>query len=246
MLIRNLLRQQKPERVTYESLEQEDGRKSEPSDDIEYVSVKNISYKRKLLISLILNLVLSILIITFYARLTTFGQRRRLLPSPVPQFSDEIRTFKVDPLFLSLPSEESDAAWESLPGPNGRGFIHLEPSSDFEFPDNVAGLSVFHQLHCLGALRHFMWDVIYGRVYAKEMLQHWPQNVSAPTYHEAINGLWHIAHCFDYLRQAVQCSGDTSLEFVSENTGRAVVDGLDYPHECKNWDEVWAYAARYA
>ncbi|KXH46446.1 hypothetical protein CNYM01_08476 [Colletotrichum nymphaeae SA-01] len=222
MLIRNLLRQQKPERVTYESLEQEDGRKSEPSDDIEYVSVKNISYKRKVLISLILNLVLSILIITFYAKLTTFGQRRRLLPSPVPQ-CDYVANWNQSPKRFG-PSKSILYFFRYLP----------------------KRVTQPRKAYLAGALRHFMWDVIYGRVDAKEMLQHWPQNVSAPTYHEAINGLWHIAHCFDYLRQAVQCSGDTSLEFVSENTGRAVVDGLDYPHECKNWDEVWAYAARYA
>ena len=91
-----------------------------------------------------------------------------------------------------------------------------------------------------------MWDVIYERVDTKKMLQDWPENVTSPTYDQAINGLWHIAHCFDYLRQGVQCSGDVSLEFVSENTGRAVVDGLEYPHECKNWDDIWTYAAEYA
>lgn len=142
------------------------------------------------------------------------------------------------------------------------GFINLEKSDSLNYPDTKAGLSVFHQLHCLvrttmdlsseshtdmqkGALRHFMWDLVYGRYDTEKLLREWPQNVTAPTYHGAIHGLWHIAHCFDYLRQGVQCSADMSLEFVSENTGLAVVDGLDYSHECKSWDAVWEYARKY-
>lgn len=72
------------------------------------------------------------------------------------------------------------------------------------------------------------------------------QKCNFASYDQATNGLWHIAHCFDYLRQGIQCSGDVSLEFVSEDTGRAVVDGLNFQHECKNWDEIWDYAAKYA
>lgn len=87
-----------------------------------------------------------------------------------------------------------------------------------------------------------MWELMYGRVDREALLATWPANASSPTYDQAINGMWHYAHCFDYLRQGVQCSGDTSLEFVHGGTGRAVVDGLAYPHVCKNWDALWTYA----
>ena len=90
-----------------------------------------------------------------------------------------------------------------------------------------------------------MWDAVYGRVNTEKLLHEWPENVTSPTYHEAIAGPWHLAHCFDYLRQGIQCSADMSLEFVSENTGLAVVDGFNHPHECKNWNEIWKYAKRY-
>ncbi|KAL0931140.1 uncharacterized protein CTRU02_213875 [Colletotrichum truncatum] len=237
----------KTEESAYESLRQGDNSESEAEMRLEAVMLaKKTRSRKRLLISLGVNLLLFASLVALYSGIWSHQRPKRLLPSPVPQFSQHVRTFRLDPLFLSLPSEESNAAWEALPGPNGRGFINLEPNNGFDFPDKIAGLSVFHQLHCLGALRKFMWEVIYEKVDAKALLQKWPENVTSPTYDQAIHGLWHIAHCFDYLRQAVQCSGDTSLEFVSENTGRAVVDGLDYPHECKNWDEIWDYASEFA
>ncbi|KAH6659513.1 hypothetical protein BKA67DRAFT_652743 [Truncatella angustata] len=195
--------------------------------------------------SLVLNGALLVLLVMGYFILKANSKPEKLLPTPVPEFSREIRTFKLDPLFLSLPDEESTAAWEALPGPNGRGFIELEPDNPYNFPDTKAGLSVFHQLHCLGALRKFIWMLMYDEVDREAMLQTWPENVTNPAYDQAINGMWHYAHCLDYLRQGVQCSADLSLEFVSQSTGRAVVDGLDYPHECANWDEIWEYSKIY-
>lgn len=89
-----------------------------------------------------------------------------------------------------------------------------------------------------------MWDLVYERVEVEKSLSKWPENATRPTYNNAIHGLWHYAHCFDYPRQAVMYNADLSLEFVSENTGLAVVEGLDYPHVCKNWDVIWEYAER--
>lgn len=42
---------------------------------------------------------------------------------------------------------------------NGRGFINLEADSGFDFPDKIAGLSVFHQLHCLVSMPTSTLDV---------------------------------------------------------------------------------------
>ncbi|KAG8409591.1 hypothetical protein J3459_017417 [Metarhizium acridum] len=173
---------------------------------------KHSGLKQCLFVSLLLNGSLMLLVAILWWRDRRLHSRDSdLLPTPVPEFPTEVRTFQLDPLFLSLPSEESNTAWESLPGPQG-------------------------------ALRKFMWDLMYGRVHREALLATWPANVSSPTYDQAINGMWHYAHCFDYLRQGIQCSGDTSLEFVHGGTGRAVVDGLAYPHVCKNWDALWAYA----
>lgn len=91
-----------------------------------------------------------------------------------------------------------------------------------------------------------MWDLVEGRVDTEKYLQMWPSDENAPTYNEAIHGPWHFAHCFDYLRQGVMCSADLSLEFLAKTPALSVVDGLKYPHECKNWDAIWKYAEKYA
>ncbi|KAI1453926.1 hypothetical protein F4805DRAFT_441885 [Annulohypoxylon moriforme] len=235
---------------SYSSLKREEDGGSEDNVNLDNDFLESTNRerraKKKFILSLIVNGALGLLLVlVLFLGPPRVAPRKRLLASPVPDFPTEVLTFKLDPLYLSLPSEESNRAWESLPGPNGMGFIRLEPDNEYNFPDTKAGLSVFHQLHCLGALRGFMWDLVYGRVDTERMLNSWPENTTTPTYHQAIHGMWHYAHCFDYLRQGIQCSGDTSLEFVSENTGLAVVDGLDYPHECKNWDALWGYARDY-
>ena len=51
---------------------------------------------------------------------------------------------------------------------------------------------------------------------------------------------WHMIHCFDYMRQAILCSADMSLEglettFPDHNGGS---DGWDSKHVCKDPNEV--------
>lgn len=99
-----------------------------------------------------------------------------------------------------------------------------------------------------GSLRHFMWELVHQRVDTERLLRDWPEDITSPTLDQATNGLWHYSHCFDYLRQGLQCSADTSLEFVSLEhtlTGLQIIDGLDYPHECTNWDALWDYAVAF-
>ena len=59
----------------------------------------------------------------------------------------------------------------------------------------------------------------------------------------------HIAHCFDYLRQAIMCAGDLTLEWAMppfESTGlRSSVDGWGITHQCKNWDDAVKWATEY-
>lgn len=60
----------------------------------------------------------------------------------------------------------------------------------------------------------------------------------------------HIFHCFDYLRQAVMCHGDTALEGADEYgvaEGTDVMShgtyGIGTTHLCKDWDALYEYAA---
>lgn len=49
----------------------------------------------------------------------------------------------------------------------------------------------------------------------------------------------HTDHCFDYLRQAVMCAGDMTIEWAREERyGQEpfTVDGWSVSHQCKSWD----------
>jgi Mycotoxin biosynthesis protein UstYa len=55
--------------------------------------------------------------------------------------------------------------------------------------------------------------------------------------------LQHAIHCFDYVRQGIQCAGDSTLEegtLTESGELSRVVWGR--PHLCNNWDYIWKYA----
>ena len=61
--------------------------------------------------------------------------------------------------------------------------------------------------------------------------------------------LVHLPHCFDYLRQAVMCAADTSLEPTHIVPGSEVdgvpsrsVGGWGVTHLCRKYKDVWEFA----
>jgi len=46
-----------------------------------------------------------------------------------------------------------------------------------------------------------------------------------------------VWHCFDYIRQALMCAGDMTVEWprTEEDGRRFAVDGWGVTHECKDW-----------
>jgi len=54
----------------------------------------------------------------------------------------------------------------------------------------------------------------------------------------------HVNHCFDYLRQAIMCSADMSLEKVKVDeygNPKLAVRGWGTEHKCRNWETVLAF-----
>jgi hypothetical protein len=51
----------------------------------------------------------------------------------------------------------------------------------------------------------------------------------------------HLSHCFDYLRQAIMCHGDTALEGLQTTFGPDVggSDGWNVKHVCKPWNRIY-------
>lgn len=163
--------------------------------------------------------------------------------------------FKEQSLFAGRPTPQSDDAWNSLlpvsPYPRlsrsfplliiqpGRGFVTVDspqrkyglPYGQFTEEGQIYSVAMYHQIHCLGQLRKYTWlladALILNDTEAGEMMKYMLTTS---------DGDKHLDHCFDYLRQSIQCAGDMTLEWPrTEASGaRFVVEGWGIPHECKN------------
>ncbi|OTA99910.1 hypothetical protein M426DRAFT_66888, partial [Hypoxylon sp. CI-4A] len=123
--------------------------------------------------------------------------------------------------YAMRPSEESQQSWESLfPRKCGHGFVRHPTIS----PD-MTGVAVYHQLHCLDAIRHGYWG-------ARDGLD--PNQHSKPG---------HIRHCIDYLRQSLMCHADTNLEPIDIDLGG--VNGFGFPRKCRDFTKVTAWTDKW-
>lgn len=119
----------------------------------------------------------------------------------------------------------------------GKGYIALPNTTILpDFPglnkswegDHRAAMSVFHQLHCLYLTRDGFFASIDGTLSERPLLN-----------------TKHLVHCWEYLRQAIMCSADTTLEWIGpDETGTT---GWGYEHSCKDFGAIhaWAEERRY-
>jgi len=88
----------------------------------------------------------------------------------------------------------------------------------------VYSTSLTHQLHCI---------FIMAQTYAGLT-----SNTTLPEDHH-----WHVIHCFDYMRQAVMCAADMSIEGLEttspDHNGGS--DGWDAKHVCRDYSQVTTY-----
>jgi hypothetical protein len=91
-------------------------------------------------------------------------------------------------------------------------------------------VSAYHQLHCLREL-HVSFVALAS---AK----------SNGTVNEVL--LSHAEHCFDYLRQAIMCVGDMTLEPPDKvpEPGMSRLKGYDVAHVCTKWEDVRGWVAK--
>ncbi|KAG1735271.1 uncharacterized protein EDB91DRAFT_1295469, partial [Suillus paluster] len=77
------------------------------------------------------------------------------------------------------------------------------------------GVSMFHQIHCLQMIRLAL--------------------INGPDDHSG--------HCLNFLRQAILCNADTTLDplFVDPDGMMTGTDGLGVTHVCRDWTQVYAY-----
>ena len=113
-------------------------------------------------------------------------------------------------------------------------------------------LSVFHQLHCIVSILSILWAYL-TLTGIKGVLRHefyFPDHENMSSTHSTEHNRYghihsgHVSHCFDYLRQAVMCSGDLTLEHaaIDADGERRRVDGWGAPHVCRDWDAIVEFA----
>lgn len=56
----------------------------------------------------------------------------------------------------------------------------------------------------------------------------------------------HVAHCFDYLRQAIRCAADPALEAPAVMQGHLGVDGWGDVRRCRDFAAVFEWAEEFA
>jgi hypothetical protein len=146
-------------------------------------------------------------------------------------------------IFASPSTPEADEAWGNDLSPPGDGFVLIPNASAYSLPPGqpldsasseegavgeIYDISVFHQLHCLNHIRTFLFTLKAGIDY----------NTATETYENLLKAQEdHVYHCFDYVRQALMCQADLTVEWPrTEADGtRVAVDGWGVAHQCKNW-----------
>lgn len=126
--------------------------------------------------------------------------------------------------FSEPPSPKTNLMWESLYPPQGGFLRHPELSLQ------RAGMTVFHQLHCLDGLRHSLFSSAQNTVSVHQGDSH----DSSPE---------HIYHCIDYLRQTIMCAADTNLEPRIESLKG--VSGFGSVHVCRDFDHVKNFVTKW-
>ncbi|KAF2648524.1 hypothetical protein K491DRAFT_612607, partial [Lophiostoma macrostomum CBS 122681] len=114
----------------------------------------------------------------------------------------------------------SNAAWELL-YPKGGTFFSHRP----EVPQRST-LSVFHQLHCLDAIRQAYYTA-YNAAMRGEKLD-------ADSIPE-MAGEEHVKHCVELIRQSLTCMADRTIEMKNQEGG---VTGFGTTHQCADYEEL--------
>ncbi|PKS08479.1 hypothetical protein jhhlp_004862 [Lomentospora prolificans] len=156
-----------------------------------------------------------------------------LVPRKIYTFTEDRTYLREEMFFNRTETLRTLHNWIPLSS-DSRGYVQFEDMDSYDLPqpyitpiDRISEgpgymVSLYHQLHCLSYLvEHFQAG--YSGMRLTEEIAH------------------HTAHCFDYIRQAIMCAADTSLEGQTE-----FGPGWGSEHECKDYDAVLKWANEHA
>jgi Mycotoxin biosynthesis protein UstYa len=121
---------------------------------------------------------------------------------------------------------------------------NLQPGLLDEQGKEVFGVSMYHSLHCLVSIpsNSKIGPRLLIQYGMKKMIHHdyWRllSSPDSPTPDDAV--IDHIGHCFDYVRQSIQCSADMTISWANlTEPERPHIDGWDIPHrQCRDWVSI--------
>ncbi|KAI0602838.1 hypothetical protein F4775DRAFT_597977 [Biscogniauxia sp. FL1348] len=201
----------------------------------------------KICILHIILLTLNILLLVILIRKTLFDEDQVSLHAQSP--AKEVVRYQstyfkkyghLDSPFSQKPGPELDAAWhEQLSGMN------IRVSSEWLKPFNAESvhlangsgvlvqLGVYHELHCLKKLKHWIYR------------SHYYGNISATDLEEEEA---HIEHCLEWLRVAVLCRGDTTLTTFrwGGRGGSSLETEYPIPRQCVDSDRLLEWSERHS
>lgn len=132
------------------------------------------------------------------------------------------KTFQYNSSFAAPPPEDGgkEPIWDSMI-PNGLGYVE-----NTDVASETSVLSAFHQLHCLYTVRRAYYSDREG-----EELEDFDLGKERKP---------HVAHCFDYIRQGILCSADSTIEPAVDTVNGFL--GAGFPRSCRNFEELknWA------
>ncbi|KAB5576588.1 hypothetical protein GE09DRAFT_1053927 [Coniochaeta sp. 2T2.1] len=136
-------------------------------------------------------------------------------------------------------SDEVNARWEALYNKMAISQISADQAAKlpnattptaWDSSQYMVELDVFHQLHCLNALRKL--------VYPREF----PMDLTSSS-DEALDNVYHLEHCYDQLRQSLQCSADISTIYWEwSREKKKMLGSLETTHTCRDFDRIREWA----
>lgn len=165
------------------------------------------------------------------------------------------------PLYFGLPSPAIDLAWKNLmryeyPAITSSE-IRQNPSLQFDDRDvhpltrkHHFALDVFHNLHCLNAVRKELDKDYYGahehHGHVGRAEKHEASSEAESSY-SALEAAQrdHIDHCLNHIRQALQCRPDFSpaaMNVFTDTDGGDFFLGNAERHSCVDWGSVMEWA----
>ncbi|MCJ1234689.1 hypothetical protein MMC14_002652 [Varicellaria rhodocarpa] len=155
----------------------------------------------------------------------------RACPIPLDQYAIE-KIFQIGTDFEDIDASASQSGKHAILTPNG-GFLQVQEEDDVL---RHYGVSMFHQLHCLGMIREL---VLRGTLGGDASIAQMNPDDSDDKDEEP-----HWLHCFNYIAEGIICAADSTIEpprikEQKDGKNRSVIDGIGHTHQCRDSKPVW-------